>query len=349
MNFGSTNHLMKKHVFIFGAGASKDEGLPIQEELLFNYFTNQQSDQFRPMIAEYFNDFFSLDINNVNKNQIPTFEEALGIIEAAIDNEESFGPKYSLRYLHQLRTALIMAMGIAIEHCSRNANNTHERLMTALFSNRSFHQDEYSFISFNYDLLLDKALMNVLENDIYVDYRINFANETIYRPPFEQWESPKDQRIQFLKPHGSFNWMHCPTCNSMYITGIKESRIFSTGYLHNVEHCLKDKTELSCVMHPPSLFFKTHRNLYLQLIWKHTYDVLADADKVFFIGYALKHADVWMKYVLKKSQVQKPKEFVVINPQPKEQLHVRFDRLLGSVSYVQRDFSSFVNQITDYV
>jgi len=340
---------MKKHVFIFGAGASKDEGLPIQEELLYSYFTSQQNDQFREIIAKYFRDFFNLDINHVNKAHIPTFEEALGIIEAAIDNEQSFGPIYSRRYLHQLRTALIMAMGIAIEHCSRNANNTHERLMHALFSNGEFHPDEYGFISFNYDLLLDKALMNILENDIYVDYGISFANETISKPPFEHWETPGEQRIRFLKPHGSFNWMHCPTCNSMYITGVKESRIFSTGYLHNVEHCLKDQTELSYVMHPPSLYFKTHRNIYLQLIWKHTYDLLAQADQVYFIGYALKDADVWMKYVLKKSQVQKPKEFIVVNPQPANQLQQNFARLLGDVQYLSRDFSGFVDHITEYV
>ena len=340
---------MKKHVFIFGAGASKDEGLPIQEELLYSYFKNQHSDQFRPIIAKYFNDFFNLDINNVQHNHIPTFEEALGIIEAAIDNEQSFGPTYSQRYLRQLRTALIMAMGIAIEHCSRNANKTHHRLMQALFSKKKFHAEEYGFISFNYDLLLDKALMNILEEEIYVDYGITFANETIYHPPFEHWETPGKRSIRFLKPHGSFNWMHCPTCNSMYITGVKESRIFSTGYLHNVEHCLKDQTELSYVMHPPSLYFKTHRNIYLQLVWKHTYDLLAQADKVYFIGYALKNADIWMKYILKKSQMQKPKDFVVVNPQPASQLHQKFNRLLGNVLYVNQNFSTFVDNMKDYI
>lgn len=340
---------MKKHVFIFGAGASKDEGLPIQEELLFNYFTNQRTDQFRDIIAKYFLDFFQLDINQVKKDHIPTFEEALGIIEAAIDHEQSFGPTYSQRYLHQLRTALIMAMGIAIEHCSCNANKTHDRLMQAVFSQKSFLQDEYGFISFNYDLLLDKALMKILDHDIYVDYGINFANETIFQPPFEQWDTPGEKRIRFLKPHGSFNWMYCPTCNSMYITGVKESRIFSTGYLHNVEHCPKDKTELLYVMHPPSLYFKTYRNIYLQLVWKHTYDLLAEADRVYFIGYALKNADVWMKYMLKKSQMQKSKEFVIINPQPEPQLHYKFARLLGEVSYINMDFSGFVDHINDYI
>ena len=135
----------------------------------------------------------------------------------------------------------------------------------------------------------------------------------------------------------------------MYITGVKESRIFSTGYLHAVEHCLKDLTELSYVMHPPSLYFKTHRNIYVQLVWKHTYDLLAEADKVYFIGYALKDADVWMKYILKKSQVQKPKEFIVINPQPASQLHEKFERLLGEVTYLNQDFSTFVDSLNDYL
>lgn len=340
---------MEKNVFIFGAGASKDEGLPIQEELLFNYFSHQHNDQFRQILSSYFKDFFQINVNDVDKNSIPTFEEALGIIEAAIDNEQTFGPNYPLKELHKLRTALIMAMGISIEHCSINTNDTHQRLMDVLFSNSQFNNEEYGFISFNYDLLLDKSLMNTLENDIYVDYGIGFANEFIYQHPFEHWDTPGDRKILFLKPHGSFNWLHCPTCNSMYITGVKESRIFSTGYLHNVEHCLKDGTELSYVIQPPSLYFKTHRNIYLQLIWKHTYDLLANAEKVFFIGYALKNADVWMKYMLKKSQFQKPKRYIVINPQPVQQLKPKFDRLLGPVSYVQKDFSTFVDDIRLYL
>lgn len=340
---------MKKHVFIFGAGASKDEGLPIQEELLYSYFTKQHHDQFRAIIAQYFHDFFNLDINKVSKQQIPTFEEALGIIEAALDNEQSFGPNYTQRSLRQLRTALIMAMGISIEHCSRNTNHTHQRLTQALFADTFFQNDEYGFISFNYDLLLDKALMDILEKDIYVDYGIRFANETISQPPFEHWDSPGPKRIRYLKPHGSFNWMHCPTCNSMYITGVKESRIFSTGYLHTVEHCLKDQTELSYVMHPPSLYFKTHRNIYLQLVWKQTYDLLVEADHIYFIGYALKNADVWMKYMLKKSQFQTEKKYYVINPQPAQQLQPTFERLLGPITYHQQDFSTFVDHIQEYI
>jgi NAD-dependent SIR2 family protein deacetylase len=191
--------------------------------------------------------------------------------------------------------------------------------------------------------------MKILDHDIYVDYGINFANETIFQPPFEQWDIPGEKRIRFLKPHGSFNWMYCPTCNSMYITGVKESRIFSTGYLHNVEHCPEDETELSYVMHPPSLYVKTYRNIYLQLVWKYTYDLLAEADCVYFIGYALKNADVWMKYMLKKSQVQKSKEFIVVNPQPEHQLRHKFARLLGEVKYIHSDFSGFVDHINEYI
>ena len=340
---------MERHVFVFGAGASKDEGLPIQEELLKTYFHTYHQDSFRGELYRYFYDFYGLDLNNLDVTKIPTFEEALGIIEVAIENETTFGPLYSLKKLQTIRNALILSMGNAIENSPLNRSNTHKRLMEKLFAQREFYQDQYGFISFNYDLLLDKALMDALEKDIYVDYGIEFANETIYSPPFEQWESPLGkQHIKFFKPHGSFNWMYCSTCNSLYISWVKESKIFSTGYLHNVEHCLKDHSELSYVMEPPS-FHSRYKNVYLQIIWKKTFDVLAMADRIYFIGYALKNADIWFKYLLKRSCFQKQKRFIVVNPVKEEELKHKFDRLLGTVDYVETDFSSFVEHIHEFI
>ena len=333
-------------MFIFGAGASKDEGLPIQEELLSTYFNTQRDDECRPILQRYFQDFYRIDIDAITHENIPSFEDTLGIIEAAIENEQNFGKHYTLPSLRTLRTALILAMGTAIEHARLNIRDTHHRLLHKLFPPGRFHPHEFSFISFNYDLLLDKALMDILEHDIYVDYKISFANETIHAHPFAQWESPIGKKhISYLKPHGSFNWLCCPTCHSMYITGVKESRIFSTGYLHNVEHCLKDQSELSYVMQPPSLYMNTRKHIYLQLVWKHTYDVLSEADVIIFIGYALQHADLWLKYLLKKSQFHQQKQFHIINPASEEVLRPTFERLLGPVEYHQMEFTEFVNHI----
>jgi NAD-dependent SIR2 family protein deacetylase len=307
-------------------------------------------DQFRPFLRTFFQDFYHIDMNDTTNEIIPTFEETLGIIEAAIENEQTFGKNYDLPKLRMIRTALILAMGTAIEQSTLNNKHTHHRLLQKLFPTGRYHEKEFSFISFNYDLLLDKALMDILDRDIYVDYGIPFTNETIYSKPFEQWESPLGKkRITYLKPHGSFNWLCCPTCHSMYITGVKESRIFSTGYLHNVEHCLKDQSELSYVMQPPTLYMNMKRHIYLQLIWKHTYDTLAEADVIIFIGYALKNADIWLKYILKKSQIHKQKQFHIINPTEESELKPQFERLLGPIQFHQQNFSEFVDRLQQII
>lgn len=49
--------------------------------------------------------------------------------------------------------------------------------MNKLFHRGHFVEDEYSFINFNYDIVLDKALMPLLSKNIYLDYGINFKNE----------------------------------------------------------------------------------------------------------------------------------------------------------------------------
>lgn len=317
--------------------------MPLQEDLLSTYFKFRLNDNLRGDLEQYFRDFFNINFNNIDNVEFPTFEESLGILELAIEKEETYGPNNPLNKLRKLRNYLVLSMGIAIENCNLNGNNSHNRLIKKLFRRGHFVQDEYGFINFNYDILLDKALIKILDKGIYVDYGINFTNEKIAKGSFEKWESPIDKKnVNYLKPHGSFNWMCCPTCNSIYITGggDRKSGFFKTGYLHKIEHCLKEESELYCVIEPPS-YFKKYRNIYLQLIWNKAYDLLSEADKIIFIGYSFPEADIWFKYLLKRSCYRKQKNIIVINPLPENELKSKYERLLGEVTYHPVTFFEF--------
>lgn len=342
---------MERIVFVFGAGASKDEELPLQDKLLLTYFQSKLDDSLRGDLEQYFKDFFNIDFRNLDNAQFPTFEEALGILELAIQKDEIYSPNYSLERLRKLRDYLILSMGIAIENSPLNENNSHDRLIRRLFRKGHFNQGEYSFISFNYDILLDKALMNALSKNIYVDYGIEFTNENpqYAQYPFDKWDSPKNkQNVTFLKLHGSFNWMCCPKCNSIYITGDKKSGFFKTGYLHKIEHCLKDESALNCVIEPPS-YFKKYQNIYIQNIWKKAFDVFSDADKIIFLGYSLPEADIQFKYLLKRSCFNTRKKIIVINPSPEDKLKSKYERLLGKVNYQSIKLIDFVNNHLKYL
>jgi hypothetical protein len=342
---------MVKYVFIFGAGASKDEGLPLQNKLLQTYFDSGLDDELRGNLKQYFEDFYDIDFRNINNANFPTFEESLGVIELSIENEEIYSQTYNLEKLRVIRNYLVLSMGLAIQNSPLNLMDSHNRLIKRLFRRGHFKQGEYSFISLNYDILLDKALMNILESNIYVDYGVAFTNEDKRwaKDPFEKWESPiNKQHVVFLKPHGSFNWMCCPKCNSIYIKGQSKSGFFEQGYLYKIENCPKDECALNCIIEPPS-YFKNFKNIYIQNIWKKAFEILSDADIIIFIGYSMPEADIWFKYLLKKCCYKNSKKFIVINPNPMKDMIQRYERLLGPVIYYQTKFLNFSKNHIPYL
>ena len=120
------------------------------------------------------------------------------------------------------------------------------------------------------------------------------------------------------------------------------------GYLHKTEHCLKDECALNCVIEPPS-YFKKYKNLYIQNIWKKSYDILSGTDKITFVGYSMPEADIWFKYLLKKSCYNKEKQIIVINPEPEEHLKPIYERLLGTVKYYPVKFKDFAGNHIPYL
>jgi hypothetical protein len=234
-------------------------------------------------------------------------------------------------------------MGLAIQRCHLDNEGTHTRLISRLHRRGHFIQDEYNFISFNYDILLDKALMNLFEDDIFIDYGIDFTNENeeYTNDSFGLWESPRNKNhYKLLKPHGSLNWMYCQNCGSIYIKGETKSNFFKSGYLQKIEQCSKDHCILDWIIEPPS-YFKKYNNLYIQNIWKKAYDILSKTDKIIFIGYSMPEADIWFKYLLKRSCFGKKKKITVIDPSPIDKLANKYERFLGPINYYQTTFGTF--------
>lgn len=223
--------MLQKTVFIFGAGASKADGLPTQAELLESYFSKNPQDNFSSTLNGYFKDFFDIVNTRYTGNKWPSFEEALAMVEIAIDKEHSFGPVYTANKLKEIRDGLIISMGRAIENCKVNGETIHKKFLSKLFCNGHYCKDEYSFVSFNYDILLDIALMEMIYHGIYSDYGIQFANsrDNFDSPSFKKWKTPGDRSVLILKPHGSLNWMQCPSCDSIAISGDTKGQIAKSG------------------------------------------------------------------------------------------------------------------------
>ncbi|MBU4317648.1 MAG: SIR2 family protein [Proteobacteria bacterium] len=331
----------RKTVFIFGAGASKAEGLPTQEELLKGYFSNNPQDNFSVALNGYFKDFFGIVNTMSTNNKWPTFEEALAMVEIAMDKEHSFGPVYTTNKLKEIRDGLIISMGRAIENCQTETETIHKKFLGKLFWKGHYCKDEYSFVSFNYDILLDAALMEMLRHDIYSDYGIQFANSKDHfdSSSFNKWKPPGDKSVLILKPHGSLNWMQCASCDAIAISGNAKGQIFKTGLLHTIERCPNDNSPMQFVIEPPS-YFKRYKNFYLQTTWIKLNEALAAADKIVFIGYSMPDADVMIKYAFKRACFNQNKNILVVNPD--ETVKGRYERVLGQITFHKMGFADLL-------
>lgn len=333
--------MLRKTVFIFGAGASKAEGLPTQAELFKGYFSNNPQDDFSVALNGYFKDFFGIVNTRSEENKWPSFEEALAMVEIAMDKEHSFGPVYTANKLKEIRDGLIISMGRAIENYQVDAETIHKKFLGKLFWKGHYRKDEYSFVSFNYDILLDIALMEMLRHDIYSDYGIQFANsrDNFDSSSFNRWKIPGDKSVLILKPHGSLNWMQCASCDAIAISGKSKGKIFITGLLYTIEQCPHDNSPMHFVVEPPS-YFKRYKNYYLQSTWLKLNDTLAAADKIVFIGYSMPDADVMIKYAFKRACFSQNKKIVVVDPD--ETVKERYERVLGPITFHKIGFADLL-------
>ena len=223
-----------KEVIILGAGASKSEGAPLQNELFKEFFEYYKQILSKELIIEYFKKFWGIDIENYQNQNIkfPTFEECLGVLDLAYYRGESF-KSYHKKEIEELRNALIFLIAKVLDEKLRGQKIHHKKLVDRLKNEGSLR--ETAFLSLNYDIIIDNVLVN-LYPEFHLDYGIDFIN-------FERendWKRPnKNKAVLLLKIHGYLNRLYCPTCNHIELTRGKRkpSKLFiKQRNVVNVKH-----------------------------------------------------------------------------------------------------------------
>jgi len=341
-----------------GAGASKAEGAPLQGELFREYFSSPRykasHDEMDRELASFFLLMFGLDVDHgdTSKMVFPTFEEVLGLTDLAILRKEAFRNfdienravnSGRLRFIAQY---LVFLVAKVLDSKLSGPATLHRKLVRALHAADALR--DTVFVSSNYDILIDNALTELYDDDIDLDYGVEFRN--FERP--DDWKRPRREKcVALFKPHGSLNWLFCPACNELEITP-KEKGV--------VTRLISDFTKASCaecgsVYSPlivPPTFYKDLNNVFLSSIWNRTDIALRRVRHVVFCGYSFPDADIHIKYLLKRAQTNRgaPLKFTVINHFPKKPTTVcaeeeyRFSRFLGpAVNYTKMSFEEFVD------
>lgn len=312
----------KNTVIFLGAGASKAEGAPIQSEMINEFFKLKVEDEeffnARQTLITFLREVFGMDPETESyiSKEYPKFEELLGVIDIALAKREAIGRLTG--DLMAVREDFIYLLMKTLREKIDTNGGVHKRLMKQL--QESGMLDGVTFISTNYDTLMDEAIATV--------------GEVVYG--FEPKGNPKG--IKLYKLHGSLNWSECRHCEAFAIDAPAHSLCADCGQPRK------------SIIIPPK-YNKNIRNAHLQKVWLEAERALAQAERLIICGYSFPDADINVKYLLKQGELSGKKlEINVVNgfakkSKEEERLELRrYCRFFATkVNYTPLSFEDFVN------
>jgi hypothetical protein len=141
-------------------------------------------------------------------------------------------------------------------------------------------------ITFNYDLVLDHALMRA---GFPISYHL--PPEYVSIPAANNKEG-----FALLKLHGSTNWGICSKCKRHIMVSF-DKMTSDPGIFRNMECRECQKTAFQPMLVPPS-WDKTEYQDLMRPIWNRAVIELQRATRICIIGYSLPESDAYFKYLL---------------------------------------------------
>jgi NAD-dependent SIR2 family protein deacetylase len=160
-----------------------------------------------------------------------------------------------------------------------------------------------TIISYNYDIVLDNALMDVKKLDESI-YKLNFdqKHNDDWRPCENR---PTD--ISLLKLHGSMNWLKCGRCGALlFYEGRKavaelSYQIMKLEESTNEFNCpVCQARELSAILIPPLLEKEMYSEEF-RYPWNLAEKSLISAEKIVVIGYSLPPTDFYSEFLFRQA------------------------------------------------
>lgn len=345
--------MMKKKnvVYILGAGSSKNFGLPLGNEF-FSYAYKVLSYEKKSNIKaelestlstveRYLGKFFS----NLpsNKKEYPPFEEVLTFIWNS-------GDSISLFEIMKDRVLdnFIKMMGLTIAesilfYCSEKDFSAYGKFIKSLLISK----DNISFISLNYDIIIDTVLDNCVKKNIITDFHYGLPIRNL-----SDGRSCRKKGILLLKPHGSLNLSFC-SCSSNPDTYFYYKDNIFTGIVNTNSwyKCPDCKTNPPKPLIVPPLYNKgeyigQHKgNLdwgfgsslwwYRKIIDFKIIEILKRADEIIIIGYSMPSYDVDFKSLLIRGLMQnKNRKEIPIKIITKKESQSQIDSLVAKFKYL---------------
>jgi len=311
-----------KPLLIFGAGATKDCGGPLTNEILFEAFKAKATFE-RQDLLERLGAFLRHHFPHVagasTKEDYPALPLVFSLLDTAIDRRQQFGPNWPPDELARVREDLEYAIFGLFDNQLRSAEtNSYLNLLDMTYPGP---EPQPAVISFNYDIVLDRAAfflcsMRYPDTKCMPDYGCD-----IRTPAYRNCDRHYGR---LLKLHGSLNWIYCPGCHRMDVGMSKRDRFtpavrhilfdevpLDERFTRTEAHCRDCSALLRPVLITPT-YRKDYRNPHIAQVWYQAERELQQANRIIIVGYSLPDDDVEVAYLLKRGLAGLPPQQITV-------------------------------------
>ncbi len=177
-------------------------------------------------------------------------------------------------------------------------------------------------ISFNYELLMDNALLlskRWFPHDGYGVHCKLLSADSSYHVDSAVSE------VALLKLHGSFNWLYCSECRQLFTAaeGSGENLRFKYNHFDKIS-CVHQgcRHSLQPIIIPPTMMKNYETMPFTHQLWRKARQALCDADHIVIIGYSFPPTDFRSKWLFRKAMQQstRSRKITVVNHATGERL-----------------------------
>ncbi len=347
-------------LFVFGAGASHPDGVPLQADILPLILNGNikeiQNSKIGKIVIEFISDNFFF---KKEKFLYPKLEAVFGFIDYFIQQKESLSLKYTNSDIINIKEYLIKIIHYVINLQTNKESQNYKMFWKWIDAfNRNI-----SIITLNYDTLLEESFKFLFPDRGIIDYAIPFMNYYNFkdckdfnfwinsREPIKIKGNVKPFPYKILKIHGSLNWKYCNCCNQTLLTPwdkkIDLYRDMFLGYTYPEREeyeyrCPLDKTDFQTLILPPS-YLKGHSHPILTQLMSEAGREIRSAKKIVFVGYSLSNADIHIKALFKK-QLTENVEIIVVNKRNSQRLKSKYRALKRKIKFIDLPFEELVKE-----
>lgn len=333
---------MNKTVYLLGSGASaaSDFSLSTTDRLLDSPLLESGGyDQLIGFIKKYFPNLQMAEIN---------VEDLITYIEFSDERFTLFG-EATKPQITIIRNELerFLQERLSVPENGKTYCEKHLRL----FEDFSKAECQDSIITVNYDLVVDKTLVEVWKNrsgsqgPFILENMYQILGETTY------WDATPftiHHPSYYLKLHGSLGWYSCPSPECKNHQYFFANQLIPNGFpgTSGSDVCQICGSRATLVLIPPVLNKSFGRYPKLGFLWTQAYRELRKADCVVIVGLSFRDTDFHLRWLVKSSLLEprenRPRKIIVIDTQ--KDIFDRIQKLIG-----QKDEFKYFSNLDEYL